>query len=132
MHFTISKINGRGVCSWIFNISLKQRLASRVSRGQDTPSRNGHVTPADSAPPVPERSYSVAKPIPQQASVMSSRPLPRRPDEAYERLLAHQVGSSFFKGSCMLIKHQRLFTWEIWTIFSVLFFILNFKIHFVS
>lgn len=69
----------------------QRRLASRVSRGQDTPSRNGHVTPADSAPPVPERSYSVAKPIPQQASVMSSRPLPRRPDEAYERLLAHQT-----------------------------------------
>lgn len=85
-----------GVCSWIVNISLKQRLASKMSRGQDTPSRNGHVTPADSAPPVPERSYSVAKPIPHQASVMSSRPLPRRPDEAYERLLANQVEPSLF------------------------------------
>lgn len=86
-----------------------------MSRGQDTPSRNGHVTPADSAPPVPERSYSVAKPIPHQASVMSSRPLPRRPDEAYERLLANQVEPSFFfKGicTCMLMKHWRLLTGE--------------------
>lgn len=124
-----------GVCFWIVNIYLKQRLTSKVSRSPDTPSRNGHMTPADSAPPVPDRSYSVAKPFPQQASVMSSRPLPRRPDEAYERLLAHQVGPSFFlKESCMSMKHQRLFTGEILTIFSVLFFIFkfNFKIHHVS
>ena len=42
-------------------------------------------------PPIPERNYSTPKGIPLNPSVMSNRPLPKRPDEAYQRLLHNQV-----------------------------------------
>ncbi|XP_061172927.1 myosin-IIIb-like [Saccostrea echinata] len=69
----------------------QRRGASRTSRVPENQASNSHVTSNDSAPPVPERSYSVAKPVQPQASVMSNRPLPRRPDEAYQRLLKNQT-----------------------------------------
>nr|XP_022331356.1 myosin-IIIb-like isoform X1 [Crassostrea virginica] len=65
----------------------QRRGASRLNRAPENQSRNGHVTSQDMAPPIPERSYSVAKPVQPQSS---SRPLPRRPDEAYHRLLQNQ------------------------------------------
>lgn len=82
---------------------MKQRGASRLNRAPENQSRNGHVTSQDMAPPIPERSYSVAKPVQPQSS---SRPLPRRPDEAYHRLLQNQVYPSLI---AFLILHVRKF-----------------------
>ena len=42
-------------------------------------------------PPIPERHYTAPKGIAANPSVMSNRPLPKRPDEAYQRLIHNQV-----------------------------------------
>ncbi|KAJ8304540.1 hypothetical protein KUTeg_018123 [Tegillarca granosa] len=69
---------------------LKKRNAQRSSRPlPNIPAGQGHIglMPQDSIPPpIPDRNYSIAKDVPNsKASVMSNRPLPRRPDEAYQR-----------------------------------------------
>ena len=53
------------------------------------------------APPIPDRNYSVAKGIPTNPSVMSHRPLPKRPDEAYQRLMTNQVINGFIRFSLL-------------------------------
>ncbi|XP_048734629.2 myosin-IIIb-like isoform X2 [Ostrea edulis] len=77
--------------NFYFQLEQKnQRIPTRLSRVPENQTRDGLLS-TDTAPPIPERSYSVAKSVQPQASVMSNRPLPKRPDEVYQRLLANQT-----------------------------------------
>ena len=80
--------------------------AGRASAARPTSGAPSRGRESQAVPALPNRNYTIPKPDRNDPSTVSGRPLPKRPDEAYQRLLQNQVLDYYYLSLILFSKVQ--------------------------